>query len=84
VCTQAAALAAASAAAFSTTFGDAPLVQSQTISGRVWTRISAVDDKVAGKTVLIRGRVHTSRATGNNVFIVLRQAFSTIQVSGGW
>jgi hypothetical protein len=77
---QAAAAAAASAAAHSSLFGDAPLVQSQAITGRVWTRISAVDASVEGKTILVRARIHTTRVTGNNVFLVLRQSFSTIQV----
>ena len=43
-------------------------------------RISAIDNSLEGKTILVRGRVHTSRATGNNVFVVLRQAFNTVQV----
>lgn len=32
-----------------------------------------------GKEVLVRGRVHTIRATGGNVFVILRQSFNTIQ-----
>jgi hypothetical protein len=77
---QAAAAAAAVATEFADTFGDAPMVQSKTISGRVWSRISGVGAGSVGKSVLIRGRIHAARATGSNVFIVLRQAFSTIQV----
>jgi len=76
---ETAAKAAAVASASSSTFGDAPLIQSQEITGRVWTRISAINPSLEGKTVLVRGRIHTSRATGANVFVVLRQSFHTIQ-----
>jgi len=32
-----------------------------------------------GQEVLVRGRLHTSRATGKMCFIVLREQFATVQ-----
>ena len=60
-------------------YGDAPLVQSQAVTGRVWTRVESVDESMVGKTVLVRGRVHAVRGKGKGAFLVLRQAHATLQ-----
>lgn len=44
------------------------------------TRVEAVNKSLANKTVLIRARLHTSRAKGKQCFVVLRQGRSTIQM----
>jgi nondiscriminating aspartyl-tRNA synthetase len=63
-------------------YGDAPLVQSQARSGKVWTHVK--DVTAANKqyqTVLLRGRVHAVRGKGKSAFLVLRQQTATIQVT---
>ncbi len=53
--------------------------QSQTKEVRNVTRVEAIDDAMADKTVLIRARLHTSRTKGKQCFVVFRQGRSTIQ-----
>ena len=60
-------------------YGDTALVQSQVITGRVWTRLAQLTPDRAGQTVLVRGRVHTVRGKGKSAFLILRQATSTLQ-----
>ncbi len=60
-------------------YGDTPLVQSQEQTGRVWTRLGALDASRAGERVLLRGRVHTVRGKGKSAFLILRQHTSTLQ-----
>mmetsp|Transcript_29880 Transcript_29880/g.41342 ORF Transcript_29880/g.41342 Transcript_29880/m.41342 type:complete len:576 (+) Transcript_29880:122-1849(+) len=60
-------------------YGDLPLVQSQCISGRVWTRVDALGTNLIGSSVLVRARVHTVRSKGKSAFLVLRQQTSTVQ-----
>jgi len=72
-------LAKKKAAALGDKCGDAPLIQSTEISGRVWTRLSELNDSHVGKKVLIRARVHTSRSKGKAAFMVLRQGVRTVQ-----
>jgi len=65
-------------------YGDYAVIQSNTPpggSGRTFVRIDelrmdAVDEE---GMVWVRGRVHTLRAVGRNVFLVLRQSTSTVQ-----
>eukprot|EP00899_Mesostigma_viride_P012006 jgi/Mesvir1/20806/Mv07908-RA.1 len=61
-------------------YGDLPLIQSREISGRKWTNVADIDEKLVGTTVLIRGRVHTVRGKGKTAFLVIRDRFSTVQV----
>jgi len=61
-------------------YGDAPLVQSAGISGRVWTRLGELSPALVGQRVLVRGRVHTLRGKGKSAFLVLRQQTHTLQV----
>ncbi|KAL7566024.1 hypothetical protein ACA910_011043 [Epithemia clementina (nom. ined.)] len=60
-------------------FGDAPLVQSQEITDKVWTRIEQLKPSLAGQTVLVRGHLSKVRAQGKGVFCLLRSTFFTIQ-----
>jgi len=63
-----------------TNFGKKPLIQSQTREGRQWTKIRDLDESKASQKVLVRGRIHTSRASGANLcFLVLREKGFTIQ-----
>eukprot|EP00168_Porphyra_purpurea_P011762 TRINITY_DN3011_c0_g1_i7.p1 TRINITY_DN3011_c0_g1~~TRINITY_DN3011_c0_g1_i7.p1 ORF type:complete len:490 (-),score=173.13 TRINITY_DN3011_c0_g1_i7:1397-2806(-) len=65
-------------------YGDYAVIQSSTPpagSGRTFVRVDglrmeAVDEE---GMVWVRGRVHTLRAVGRNVFLVLRQSTSTVQ-----
>lgn len=62
------------------TFGVKPLNQSAERPGRVYTRVEALTKADAGKTVLIRARLHTSRPQGKKLcFIVLRQKVHSVQ-----
>jgi aspartyl-tRNA synthetase len=42
-----------------------------------------LDESLNGQEVLVRGRLHASRATGKNCFITVREQFSTIQAIVG-
>lgn len=55
------------------------MVQSREITGKVWTPVSALTPELAGKKVLVRGRVHTVRGKGKSAFIVIRQQTATVQ-----
>jgi len=61
-------------------YGDAPMVQSQGQSGRVWTRVDALTPAMQGQAVLVRARVHAVRGKGKSAFLVLRQRTATAQV----
>jgi len=61
-------------------YGDVGLVQSQSVSGRVWTTVSKLNASWKDKEVLVRGRLHNVRGKGKSAFIVLRQSFATVQV----
>lgn len=41
--------------------------------------VKEVDEKLAGQSIVVRGRLHNSRAKGKLCFIVIRQQFSTVQ-----
>ena len=60
-------------------FGDAPLIQSQEITDKVWTRIEHLQPALAGQTVLVRGHLSKVRAQGKGVFCLVRSTFYTIQ-----
>jgi len=80
--TAAAAAAPATAAATGEggeKYGILPLIQSQVMTDKVWARITDLSPKRAGQRVLLRGRVHTSRAVGKGVFLLLRQGIATVQ-----
>lgn len=48
---------------------------------RKWTPISTLDETLADKEVLIRGRLHNSRAKGKACFIIIRDQASTVQAA---
>ncbi|KAI9277241.1 hypothetical protein BDA99DRAFT_495229 [Phascolomyces articulosus] len=61
-------------------YGKLPMNQSQTRTDTKYEDINKIDGSREGETVVIRARVHTSRATGNKMcFFVFRQGVSTIQ-----
>ncbi|KDD74520.1 hypothetical protein H632_c1258p0, partial [Helicosporidium sp. ATCC 50920] len=62
-------------------YGDAEMVQSRAVTGRVWTPISALGAAKAGESVLVRARVHNVRGKGKSAFMVLRDQTSTVQVT---
>ncbi|CAE7638461.1 DARS1 [Symbiodinium sp. KB8] len=76
---EAEARAKAQAAMLGEKCGDTPVIQSREISGRTWTRLGEVTDAHVGQTILVRARVHTLRAKGKAVFLVLRQGVHTVQ-----
>lgn len=63
-------------------YGDVALVQSESVSGRTWTRVADFSDSHVGQRVLVRGRVHTVRGKGKSAFLILRQGTATLQVRG--
>jgi lysyl-tRNA synthetase class II len=67
--------------ALSHKYGDAPMVQSQEISGKVWTRVDALNASLIGKEVNLRGRIHNVRGKGKSAFIVLRQQTANVQIT---
>ncbi|EGG23743.1 aspartyl-tRNA synthetase [Cavenderia fasciculata] len=61
-------------------FGKAPLVQSQTREGKVFTRVEDLTIEKDTQKVLIRARVHGSRLQGANLcFLTLRDTLFTVQ-----
>ena len=60
-------------------FGDLPVLQSATVTDRVWTDVPALKPSLAGQTVLVRCRLHGVRAQGRFVFLTLRQRCATVQ-----
>lgn len=62
-------------------YGDAPMVQSQEVSGRVWTRVDELDASKIDTEVLVRGRIHNVRGKGKSAFIVLRQQTANVQIT---
>eukprot|EP01137_Pigoraptor_chileana_P004562 Opistho-2@46364 len=60
-------------------YGLSPLNQSAEKKVRNWTRVLDLSSAHAGQSVLIRARIHNSRTTGKQCFLVLRQRQSTVQ-----
>jgi len=60
-------------------YGDIPMVQSKEKTGRVWTDVKDIKLSRKGERVLIRARLHTSRLTGKQCFVMLRQRQYSIQ-----
>lgn len=60
--------------------GDRPLIRSEGAPPtRKFTDLAELDESKDGQDVLIRARVHTSRAKGNLCFVVLRHKYNTVQ-----
>lgn len=62
-----------------TNYGVLPLNQSAQRPNRKFTRIAKVNDSLDTQDILVRGRIHNSRGTGKQVFVVIRQVIDTIQ-----
>jgi aspartyl-tRNA synthetase len=65
-------------------FGDCELNRSQSNPelryAKKFTEVHQLDETLAGQEVIVRGRLHQSRAQGKKmVFIVIRERFSTVQ-----
>ena len=60
-------------------YGDLPLIQSQDVTDRKWVPVGEINDSLAGQTILVRARLHSSRVKGKLGFLVLREKFSDIQ-----
>eukprot|EP00128_Syssomonas_multiformis_P016096 Colp12_sorted_trinity150504_noHs@30061 len=60
-------------------YGNLPLNQSTVKTERVWTKIDTLTQANHDQSVLIRARVHNTRGTGKNCFLVLRDRYSTLQ-----
>lgn len=60
-------------------YGDAPLIMSREITGKVWTHVKDVNAPLIGSVVTLRGRVHAVRGKGKSAFLVLRQQTTTVQ-----
>ncbi|KAL0951109.1 hypothetical protein HGRIS_007846 [Hohenbuehelia grisea] len=61
-------------------YGKQPLNQSQTRTNRPRTQIASLSAANDGEQVLVRARIHTSRAQGNKmVFLNLRQRTDSVQ-----
>ena len=60
-------------------YGDSELICSKFISSKTYEQISDINEDFVGKEVWIRARIHTSRAVGKGVFLLLRQSLHSIQ-----
>jgi aspartyl-tRNA synthetase len=60
-------------------FGDSPLVQSQAITDKVWTKVEHLKPALTGQEVLVRGYLQTTRVVGKGVFAVVRSSLYTVQ-----
>jgi len=54
-------------------------MQSSEKTSRKWTKVQNLTEDLVGKQVLIRARLHTSRGTGKQCFITLRDRQYTVQ-----
>jgi len=61
-------------------YGNLPLIQSKEKTGRVWTEVMDLDLSKKGERALVRGRLHTSRGTGKQCFIMVRERQFSVQV----
>lgn len=60
-------------------YGDPEMVQSRTVTDRVWTDVAALTPELAGSEVTVRARLQNVRGKGKSAFIVLRQQTATAQ-----
>jgi aspartyl/asparaginyl-tRNA synthetase len=51
-------------------------------SDREWTEFKQLQEELAGKEVLVRGRLSNSRVKGNLAFLVLRDNYLSVQCVG--
>ena len=60
-------------------FGDQPIVQSEKVTDRVWTKIENLKPAMSGQEVLVRGHLQTSRSVGKGVFVLVRSTLFSVQ-----
>ncbi|XP_065666786.1 aspartate--tRNA ligase, cytoplasmic isoform X2 [Hydra vulgaris] len=60
-------------------YGDLPLAQSQIKISRDWTNVCDLNPLKKNEKVLLRARLHTSRGTGKQCFLMLRQRQFSVQ-----
>jgi aspartyl-tRNA synthetase len=60
-------------------FGDAPMVQSGTITDKHWTNIGDLKPVLAGEEVRVRGYLQTTRLVGKGAFVLLRSGMFSVQ-----
>jgi aspartyl/asparaginyl-tRNA synthetase len=60
-------------------FGDAKMVQSHEITDKKWTVLEQLEPALAGKEVLVRGHLQTTRAVGPGVFCLVRSSLYSVQ-----
>mmetsp|Transcript_54724 Transcript_54724/g.81260 ORF Transcript_54724/g.81260 Transcript_54724/m.81260 type:complete len:612 (+) Transcript_54724:51-1886(+) len=60
-------------------FGDAPLIQSQELTNKVWTKIENLKPGLSGEEVLIRGHMQLSRLVGKGAFVLIRSSLYSVQ-----
>lgn len=60
-------------------YGDAPMVQSQTVTDKKWTAVADLKPNMAQQNVLIRGFLQNTRSVGKGVFVVVRSTMFTAQ-----
>ncbi|CAH3145500.1 unnamed protein product [Porites lobata] len=56
-----------------------PMAQSQEKTSKVWTKVKDLTLEAVGKRVLVRARLHTTRGTGKQCFMILRDRQYTVQ-----
>jgi len=80
-----AAKAAETASAHADVFGELPIIQSRSLTGRVWTRVDALCGSLAASRppssppLLVRARLAGVRDTARFLFLTLRQGMATVQ-----
>ena len=60
-------------------YGDTPIIQSTTITDRVFRNVAELPDEQPGSIVWVRARVHNTRAVGKGSFMILRHRIDTVQ-----
>jgi len=63
----------------SDSYGVLEMVQSKEKTDRVWTEVKTIDIAKKDQKVLVRGRIHQSRGTGSQCFLMIRQRQFSIQ-----
>jgi aspartyl-tRNA synthetase len=60
-------------------FGDYPIIQSTTITDKIYKEVSELTEDHAGFKVWVRARLHASRPVGKGCFVILRQQIDSVQ-----
>mmetsp|Transcript_7627 Transcript_7627/g.8078 ORF Transcript_7627/g.8078 Transcript_7627/m.8078 type:complete len:607 (+) Transcript_7627:147-1967(+) len=60
-------------------YGDYPIIQSTTISDKIYKDVGALTEDHVGFKVWVRARIHNSRPVGKGCFLVLRQQIDSVQ-----